>query len=189
MKLDTDGSFIGNPGMAGCGGVIRDDRGCWIAGFSKRIGITNSLVAELWGLRDGFMLCCSLNISSLVVELDAKAIVHVLGNPSYVNNIVSPILDNCRLLVSRIQQILIKHCFRQVNRCADSLVRMSISQDFEFSSFDSLLVDIAIVFEDDLNEMYSIRICPEPIVAPLFVLLNCLLPKRKSYINISYNYI
>ena len=111
------------------------------------------------------MLCCSLNISSLVVELDAKAIVDVLGNPSYVNNIVSPILDDCRLLVSRIQQILIKHCFRQANRCADSLARISISHDFEFSSFDSLLVDIANVFEDDLNGMYSIRICLEPIAA------------------------
>ena len=112
------------------------------------------------------MLCCSLNISSLVVELDAKAIVDVLGNPSNVNNIVSPILDDYRLLVSCIQQILIKHCFRKVSRCVDSLVRMSISQDFEFSSFDSLLVDVANVFEDDLNGMYSIRICPEPIVAP-----------------------
>ena len=134
--------------------------------FSKRIRITNSLVAELWGLRDGFMLCCSLNISSLVVELDAKSIVHVLGNSSYVNNIVSLILDDCRLLVSRIQQIMIKHCFRQANQCANSLARMSISQDFEFSSLDSLPMDIAIVFEDELNEMYSIRICPKPIVAP-----------------------
>ena len=111
------------------------------------------------------MLCCSLNISSLVVELDAKSIVHVLGNSSYVNNIVSLILDDCRLLVSRIQQIMIKHCFHQANQCANSLARMSISQDFEFSSLDSLPMDIAIVFEDELNEMYSIRICPKPIVA------------------------
>ena len=42
MKLNTDGSSIGNAGMAGCGGVIRDDRGCWIVGFSKQIRITNS---------------------------------------------------------------------------------------------------------------------------------------------------
>ncbi|KAL0011836.1 hypothetical protein SO802_006944 [Lithocarpus litseifolius] len=52
------------------------------------------------------------------------------------------------------------------NRCANSLARMSICQDFEFSSLDSLPVDITNVFEDDLNGMYSIRICPKPIVAP-----------------------
>ena len=27
MKLNTDGSANGNPGLAGCGGVIRDDAG------------------------------------------------------------------------------------------------------------------------------------------------------------------
>ena len=32
-------------------------------------------MAELWGLRDGLTLCNNLNISSLVVELNAKAIV------------------------------------------------------------------------------------------------------------------
>ena len=53
------------------------------------------------------MLCCNLDISCLVIELDAKAIVDVLGNSSYVNNIISPILDDCRLLASRFQQIRI----------------------------------------------------------------------------------
>ena len=53
MKLNTDGLSIGNLGMAGCGGMIRDDCGCWIAGFSRRIGITNSFVAECGGLRMG----------------------------------------------------------------------------------------------------------------------------------------
>lgn len=87
-------------GLAGCGGLVRDDQGGWLAGFSKRIGITNSFVAELWGLRDGLILCCNLNISSLIVELDAKAIVDVFHNLNYENNVVSLILDDCRQLVS-----------------------------------------------------------------------------------------
>ena len=112
------------------------------------------------------MLCYKLNISSLVVELDAKAIVDVLDNPSSANNIVSPILDNnCRRLVPRFQQIQFKHYFRQANRCADSLVRLSLSKEAEFSSFDSPPVDMKNVFENDLNGMYFDRICPELIVA------------------------
>lgn len=67
----------------------------------------------MWGLREGLLLCCNLNISYLVIELDAKAIVEVLGNPSYVNNVISPILDDCKLLVSRFQQIQIKHCLKK----------------------------------------------------------------------------
>ena len=72
MKLNTDGSAIGNPGPTGCGGVIRDKNGHWIAGFSRRIRVATSFTAELWGLRDGLNMACSLNIPSLIVELDAK---------------------------------------------------------------------------------------------------------------------
>ena len=118
MKLNTDGSANGTSGLAGCGGVIRNDEGQWIVGFSKCIGITSSFAAELWGLREGLILCCNLNISSLEIELDAKAIVDILNKPAFENSIISPILDDCRLLIGRFSQIRVKHCFRQANRCA-----------------------------------------------------------------------
>ena len=62
------------------------------------VGLTTSFVAELWGLRDGILMCYNLNISSLIVELDAKSIVDALGNSEFVNNVISPFLDDCRLL-------------------------------------------------------------------------------------------
>lgn len=74
---------------------MRDEDGRWVAGFSRRIGVTTSFVAELWGLREGLILCSNLNIQSLIVELDAKAVVDVFLNPNYQNNAISPILDNC----------------------------------------------------------------------------------------------
>lgn len=74
---------------------MRDEDGRWVAGFSRRIGVTTSFVAEPWGLREGLILCSNLNIQSLIVELDAKAVVDVFLNPNYQNNAISPILDNC----------------------------------------------------------------------------------------------
>ena len=111
-------------------------------------------------------MCCNLNVSSLEIELDAKAIVDILNKLDCVNNIISPILDDCRLLTSRIPQVRVKHCFCQANRCADSLTRMSFSLDSVFSSFHSLPVDLLDVFEDDLNGVYVNRLCLDP-VAPL----------------------
>ena len=60
FKLNTDGSALGNPGIASVGDLIRDSDGRWIRGFPHSIGTTNSLVAELWGLRDGLKLAHSL---------------------------------------------------------------------------------------------------------------------------------
>ena len=92
--------------------------------ISRCIGKTSSFVAKLWSLRDGLMLCSNLNILSLIVELDAKAILEVLSKPDYVNNIIYPILDDYRLLVSQFHQIQFNHCYREANWCANVLAKM-----------------------------------------------------------------
>ena len=113
MKLNSDGCAARSPGLAGYGGVVRDRYGDWIFGFSRRI-----FVAELWGLRDGLMLCNNLNILYLIVELDAKTIVDIFGRNDYVNDVLSPILDDCRMRITKFHHIQFKHCYRQANRCA-----------------------------------------------------------------------
>ena len=80
MKLNTDGLSLGNPGSAGGGGVIRDYFERWVAGFSRKISITTSLLAELWAIRYGLMLCIDRNLAMVEMELDAKAVVDMLAN-------------------------------------------------------------------------------------------------------------
>ena len=46
-KLNTDGSSIGNPRKAGGGGLIQNHEGGWVKGFSRDIGISSSVNAEL----------------------------------------------------------------------------------------------------------------------------------------------
>ena len=104
---------------------MRDERGNWVAGFARRIGITSSFKTELWGLWNGLTLCSNLNISALIVELDAKVIVDIFHNVNYENNVLSPILDDCRQLMSRFFQVQVKHIYRQANCYADALARMS----------------------------------------------------------------
>ena len=38
-KLNTDGVSLGNPRVAGFGGVVRDKRGNWVAAFARKIGL------------------------------------------------------------------------------------------------------------------------------------------------------
>lgn len=46
-KLNSDGASSGNSGPAGCGGLIRNEKGEWKVGFAKKIGVTNNFIAEL----------------------------------------------------------------------------------------------------------------------------------------------
>ena len=123
-KLNTDGSVIGCIERARCGRVVRDEYGNWVVGFTRHVGATNSFPVELWGLRDGLVLCSSLNIPCLTIEIDAKVIVDVFQNSAYINHIISPILDDCRHLMTRFQQVQLKHCYRQANQCADLMARL-----------------------------------------------------------------
>ena len=48
------------------------------SGFSCNIGIINSLVVELWSLRDELLLARSLNV--LIIEIDANSVVDILNS-------------------------------------------------------------------------------------------------------------
>ena len=85
--------------------------------------------------------------------MDAKTIVDVVGNPDYVNNIISPILDDCRQLINRFHQVRIKHCFRKANRCADALARLGSNQANDFCVFSSPLVDIIDFLKTDADDL------------------------------------
>ena len=160
-KLKTDGSVVGCLEREGCGGVVRDEHGNWVAGFTRHVGATNSFAAELWGLRDGLLLCSSLNIPCLIVEMDAKVIVDVIKNSAYVNQIISPILDDCRQLMTGCQQVQLKHCYRQANRCADYMARLGADQELDYILFSSPPVDLAKALEDDCNGVSFNRLCIE----------------------------
>ena len=136
---------------------MRDEHGNWVASFTRHVGATNSFAVELWGLRDGLMLCCSLNIPYLIVEIDAKVVVDVLQNYDYVNHVISPILDDCKQLMTRFQQVQVKHCYR----CANLTARLRVDQELDYILFTSPLVDLAKAMEDDCNGVCFNRLCTE----------------------------
>lgn len=86
LKLNTDGSSLGNLGLAAGGGVIRDENGNWVMAFSRKIGNTSNFMIEMWALCDGLLICANWNYSA--VEVDAKAIIDVLANPDQSNNFI-----------------------------------------------------------------------------------------------------
>ena len=47
-KLNSDGSFVHNIGIASGGGLIRNSDGDWIMGYARNIGSTSSEAAEGW---------------------------------------------------------------------------------------------------------------------------------------------
>lgn len=159
MKLNRDGSSLGNPGLAGGRGLIRNEEGRWVVGFAHKIGITSSFLAELWALRDGLSLCVSQSFRAVDVELDAKSIVDAVSNPEYSNILVSSLMEDCRYLAKQVPRIRFMHCFRDANQCVDALARMGGRLDADFTVFESSPLDISSFLEFYCSGLYLNRLC------------------------------
>ncbi|MCH85615.1 ribonuclease H protein, partial [Trifolium medium] len=50
IKGNTDGTALGSPGHAACGGILRNHLGQNLGCFAANIGVANALYAELMGV-------------------------------------------------------------------------------------------------------------------------------------------
>ena len=156
-KLNIDGASLGNPGKAGGGGLIRNNEGGWIRGYSRSIGYTISVMAELWALRDGLTLATQLGIRYLEVELDAKVIVEMLNNVDSSKKF-SPLLLDCKSPIASLTQVRVAHVFREANRCANFLAKKGYCMWEDFVIFDASPFDeLDQLLVSDINGLYSYR--------------------------------
>ena len=160
LKFNTDGSLNGSVGTAVGGGLIRDEFGNWVIGFSRKIGRTDSFVAELWALRDDLQLCRQLNACAVLMELDAKSLVDALNNSSYCNSIISPLLDDCKLLMDQTPQVRIKHTYQEANKCADRLANLGLFQSVDFLVHTDPPVELFPLIKADSRGTCCNRLCP-----------------------------
>ena len=128
FKLNTNCSLLGNPGMSGGGGILRNNAGLWVHAFSRHIRIATSFLAELWALRDGLIMCQNLQINALEIELDAKIIANLMNDSSNTNAVNSTMVADCRLLISQVPQVKVTHYYRETNHCVDGLARVGDKQ-------------------------------------------------------------
>lgn len=106
--------------------------------------MTTSVMAEFWALRDGLLSASQMGITLLEVELDAEVVVDLVLSNSISNRAYSSLLNDCRYLLSKFQQVQVKHVFREANRCAHGLAKRGRTQ----------LVDFVVLNEPPSLELY-----------------------------------
>lgn len=88
VKLNVDGAVMRSTGRAGCGGVLRDHSGGWMAGFSHSLGSCDVFVAEEWAILKGLTIAWDLGVRCLTIESDSKDLIELLNyNPQARNTL------------------------------------------------------------------------------------------------------
>lgn len=78
MALNSDGSVAGPLGTAGCGGILRNSDGNFIAVFAANIGICSVVQSELWGILHGLQVAKSRGFRHVRVDSDSAEAINLI---------------------------------------------------------------------------------------------------------------
>ncbi|CAL2255075.1 unnamed protein product [Prunus armeniaca] len=124
-KINTDGSRNSDSGSIGAGGLLRDNYGAWIKGFSVNLGVGSVLEAELWGIFWGLHLAWESGFRFVEVESDSCVAVALLSSSTISTHPLFSLISCCKLKVQAGWKCSVKHIFREQNVAADVLASKS----------------------------------------------------------------
>lgn len=77
----------------------------------------------------------TLNISKLIINVDASEVINLLSKPSDINRLTQPIADDCRNMLQAFKEHRMQHCFRETNKAADLLAKLGHYQAESSASY------------------------------------------------------
>lgn len=132
MKLTiyTDGGARGNPGPAGIGAVILDDKNKIVKEISKYIGETTNNQAEYYALIAGLKAAVELGATEVNVVMDSELIIKQLKQEYKVRDKnLGPLFVRAWNLLHGFKKCTLKHVLRAKNKKADELVNKALDKE------------------------------------------------------------
>ena len=127
LSLYTDGASRGNPGEAGAGAVILDEKGGEVQALSQYLGQCTNNVAEYQALILGLSQAVKLKGKTISIFLDSQLIVRqVQGLYKVKNKALQPLFSQVKELLKKFEKFEISHIPRSENKRADQLANQGI---------------------------------------------------------------
>jgi len=131
MKLITytDGGARGNPGPAGIGAVIYNEKHGVVAEISRYLGVATNNQAEYQALIAAFEKAKELGATELDCYLDSELVVKQLRHEYKVKNKdLAPLFLTVYNLAVNFQKITYTHIPREKNQAADKLANEAMDR-------------------------------------------------------------
>jgi ribonuclease HI len=129
LRLFTDGASRGNPGPAGLGMVIEDDRGMRLWGGCSYVGQATNNQAEYLALIAGLRKVAEWRPDRLEVHMDSELVVkQVAGRYKVRSAELRPLHRQVVDLLRGFPQVTVRHVPRERNRGADALANRGIDE-------------------------------------------------------------
>jgi ribonuclease HI len=131
--------------------LIRGENKEWLGGFSKYIGQCSAFVAELWGVFEGLKLAQVKGFMKVEVSVDSQIVINSIKNEDGGNAMGYRLVQRIRQMLELNWEINISHSYREANRCADGLVKLTFTLLDDFQFHDVCTEFINGYFDDDVS--------------------------------------
>jgi ribonuclease HI len=129
FSIHTDGASRGNPGEAGIGVVISDERGKTLKELKSYLGMTTNNVAEYRAVLLALGKAFELGADRVTLSLDSELVVRQITGEYKVREAhLKPLHRQALDLLQRFSKYRILHIPREENRRADQLANEAIDQ-------------------------------------------------------------
>ncbi|KAK2404238.1 hypothetical protein QL285_053601 [Trifolium repens] len=126
IKCNTDDTFVGNPGIAACAGIFRNNLGANLGCFAHYIGLANALYAEIMGIILAIECAVDRNWRQLWIKSDSKLAVSAFKKSSIIPWQLKNRWLNCMCKIKNIQ-VIVSHVYREGNYVADMLANLGLT--------------------------------------------------------------
>lgn len=120
--LITDAAFSSHLNKAEIGRVFRNSSGDWLLGFTTTTKSLTPLERDVFALFKGLQIAVEQHLQTLEINVNADQLVTLLNT---INVNTSSLVCDCRCLLHQLGDPKALHIYREQNRLADSLARMT----------------------------------------------------------------
>ena len=132
INAHCDGGARGNPGPAGYGALVTDDRGTVLAELSEFLGIRTNNYAEYSGLLACLQYALDHHHPRLRVVSDSELMVKQIQGKYKVNSPdLKPLWQEAKNRIARLEAFEISHALRHKNKAADALANQAMDRGMQ----------------------------------------------------------
>jgi ribonuclease HI len=127
LIIETDGAARGNPGLAGAGVIIKDDRGHRVESIKEFLGVLTNNQAEYRALIAGLEAAARYQPETVTVRMDSELVVKQMNGQYKVRHPeIVPLFLRATEAASALGTVTFVHVPRERNPGADQLANMAI---------------------------------------------------------------
>jgi ribonuclease HI len=127
--LQFDGGSRGNPGPAGIGVTLTDEKQSPVYELAEFLGTCTNNVAEYTALLRGLAAAHALGATKLAVRSDSELLVRQINGIYKVKSPdLKPLYQQAVALIAKIGEVKVAHVYREGNTRADELANMAMDE-------------------------------------------------------------